>query len=182
EHTTCDDVEIVSRKEWRARPPVRFRTMKLPLNHVIIQHTATTFCKTKPQCMRDIQFIQDYHLDYKGWGDIGYNFLIGGDGRVYEGVGWRNQGSHSINFNSISLGIAFIGDYTNVAPCQKSLNSTLNLLKCGVKEGYLSPTREIHGHRDVACTASPGDRLYAIIRQWDNYKGGRLTAYDCSGY
>ncbi|GFS90433.1 peptidoglycan-recognition protein 1 [Trichonephila clavipes] len=134
EHATCDDVEIVSREEWRARPPVRFRAMKLPLNHVIIQHTATTFCKTKPQCIRDIQFIQDYHLDYKGWGDIAYNFLIGGDGRVYEGVGWKNQGSHSINFNSVSLGIAFIGDYTNVAPGQKSLNSTLNLIKCGVKE------------------------------------------------
>ncbi len=28
--------------------------------------------------------------------DIGYNFLIGGDGNVYEGRGWDRQGSHTI--------------------------------------------------------------------------------------
>nr|AII97728.1 BLTX341 [Nephila pilipes] len=178
----CDGIEIVSRKEWRARAPVRFKELKLPLNHVIIQHTTSYPCKTKPQCIRNIQFIQDYHLDYKGWGDIAYNFLIGGDGRVYEGVGWRIVGSHSINFNTLSLGIAFIGDYSNVVPSQKMLNATLDLIECGVQEGYLRPRPEIHGHRDVACTDSPGNKLYAIIRQWDNYKGGRLTSYDCSGF
>jgi hypothetical protein len=28
--------------------------------------------------------------------DIGYSFLIGGDGNVYEGRGWDRVGSHTI--------------------------------------------------------------------------------------
>jgi N-acetylmuramoyl-L-alanine amidase len=27
---------------------------------------------------------QNYHMDSLGWSDIGYNFLIGEDGRIYE--------------------------------------------------------------------------------------------------
>ncbi|XP_055925286.1 peptidoglycan recognition protein 1-like [Argiope bruennichi] len=181
QQTPCDGVEIVWRKDWKARPSVRSRTVKLPLLHVIIQHTVSPPCKTRSQCIRNVQFIQDYHLDYKGWGDIAYNFLIGGDGRAYEGIGWNHEGAHSINFNWKSLGIAFIGNFMEVTPSQKMLDAALNLIKCGVKEGYLAPTYELTGHRDVACTLSPGDKLYEIIRQWDNYKGGRLDSYDCSG-
>ncbi|GIY81427.1 peptidoglycan recognition protein 1 [Caerostris darwini] len=180
DHSTCDDVEIVKRNEWNARPSVRSKPMKLPIGHVIIEHTVSPPCKTKPQCARNIQFLQDYHLDYKGWGDIAYNFLIGGDGRVYEGIGWKNQGTHSINFNSMSVGIAFIGNYMEVTPNQTMIDAAVNLMKCGVKKGYMTPTYEVHGHRDVSCTLSPGDKLYTIIRTWDNYKGGRLPLYDCS--
>ena len=30
----------------------------------------------------------------KNWNDIGYNFIIGGDGRIYEGRG-QHRGAHS---------------------------------------------------------------------------------------
>lgn len=38
-----------------------------------------------------------------------HSFLVGDDGRVYEGVGWNVQGSHDQGYNNISLGIAFFG-------------------------------------------------------------------------
>ncbi|GFT61855.1 peptidoglycan recognition protein [Nephila pilipes] len=175
----CDDVNIVSREEWRARNPMRVRKTHLPLNHIIILHTVTDFCTSLKQCRRNVQFIQDMHLDDRGWWDIAYSFLVGGDGNVYEGRGWFNTGSFAVNYNQNSLGIAFIGNFNKEKPTQKMLNATLNLLKCGVKKGYLSPTREIHGHRDVACTESPGNNLYAVIRNWQYFKGGRLPNYYC---
>ncbi|KAG8176295.1 hypothetical protein JTE90_011279 [Oedothorax gibbosus] len=144
-------------------------------------HTVSDPCRTKPQCMRNVQFLQDFHMDNRGWSDIGYSFMVGGDGRIYEGIGWTETGAHSINFNTNSIGVAFIGDYSEAEPSKKMLDATLNLIECGVKKGYLTPTREIHGHRDVTCTKSPGDKLYAIIRKWKNYKGGRIPKYDCSG-
>jgi hypothetical protein len=33
--------------------------------------------------------------------DIGYSFLIGGDGNVYEGRGWDRLGAHTEGFNSV---------------------------------------------------------------------------------
>ncbi|XP_015905562.2 peptidoglycan recognition protein [Parasteatoda tepidariorum] len=175
----CDGVEIVWREDWKARPIVHNKTLVLPINKVIIAHTVTTFCRTKPQCVRNVQMIQDFCMDYNGMFDISYNFLIGGDGRVYEGGGWRQVGSHTIKYNYISIGIGFIGNYNIEKPTQKVINAALSLINCGVKQGFLTPTREIHGHRDVICTESPGNNLYSVIRYWKNYKGGRISNYSC---
>lgn len=50
-------------------------------------------------------------MDTKGWDDIGYNFIIGEDGNIYEGRGWGKKGAHSKPFNSKSIGICIIGNY-----------------------------------------------------------------------
>lgn len=34
-------------------------------------------------------------MESRNWWDIAYNFLIGGDGAVYEGRGWDSEGSHT---------------------------------------------------------------------------------------
>lgn len=52
-------------------------------------------------------------MDTKQWNDIGYNFLIGGDGNVYEGRGWGKHGAHSSPYNSKSIGICIIGNFTS---------------------------------------------------------------------
>jgi N-acetylmuramoyl-L-alanine amidase len=52
-------------------------------------------------------------MDTKKWSDIGYNFLVGEDGNVYEGRGWGKKGAHSIPFNSKSIGICIIGNYSS---------------------------------------------------------------------
>jgi hypothetical protein len=66
-------------------------------------------------------------MDNRGWQDIGYNFLIGGDGNVYEGRGWGIWGAHVPRYNSKSIGICVIGDFqseflTNVATKLLSTN------------------------------------------------------------
>lgn len=37
------------------------------------------------------------------------SFLVGNDGKVYEGVGWHVQDLHTQGYNNVSLGIAFFG-------------------------------------------------------------------------
>ena len=39
-----------------------------------------------------------------GWDDIGYNFLVGEDGNVYEGRGWDTVGAHAAPHNTNSVG------------------------------------------------------------------------------
>lgn len=44
------------------------------------------------------------------------SFLIGDDGRVYEGVGWNIQGLHTQGYNNVSLGLAFFGTKEGNSP------------------------------------------------------------------
>lgn len=44
---------------------------------------------------------------HTGWDDIGYTFVIGEDGNVYESRGWDKIGTHTLNHNYDGLGEAF---------------------------------------------------------------------------
>ena len=67
-----------------------------------------------------------------GWSDIGYNFLVGDDGNVYEGRGWDLQGAHVFGHNSRSIGISFIGNFQQRLPSTAARNATKQLIRCGV--------------------------------------------------
>ena len=57
--------------------------------------------------------LKNHHMNIRDWNDIGYNFLVGEDGKAYQGCGWGKEGAHSISFNSKSIRIYIIGDYRN---------------------------------------------------------------------
>lgn len=89
-------LRIVTRDEWTAQPPSSSLTdLQLPISRVIIAHTATEGCQTQEECMFRVRYIQTFHMNSRNWDDIGYNFLVGGDGNVYEGRGWLKQGAHT---------------------------------------------------------------------------------------
>ena len=63
---------------------------------------------------------QNWHMDNNGWRDIGYSFVIGGDGNVYEGAGWNKLGTHTKGLNSRGYGISFIGDFMRRNPTARA--------------------------------------------------------------
>jgi len=69
-----------------------------------------------------------------GWWDIGYNFLIGEDGKVYDGRGWNTVGAHVYGYNSRSIGIALIGNFDSRIPNSAALNACKKLIGCGVSK------------------------------------------------
>lgn len=111
-------------------------------------------------------------MNERKWDDIGYNFLIGNDGRVYEGRGWNKKGAHAVGFNDRSIGIAFIGNFQNSVPTAKAIAAYRNLILCSVQRGYLSKTYQLKGHRQVATsgTMCPGNSLYAQVNSWTHFK------------
>lgn len=62
---------------------------------MIIAHTATENCTSQAECTFRVRLIQTFHIESKNFSDIGYNFLVGGDGSAYEGRGWNKQGAHT---------------------------------------------------------------------------------------
>jgi len=108
---------IVSRAGWNARPARGFTTLATPVNTVVIHHTVTPFCTTQAACAQLVRSMQNFHMDTNGWVDIGYNFIVGESGHIFEGRGWTRVGAHAVNWNSRSIGIAVIGDFTSKPIC-----------------------------------------------------------------
>lgn len=108
-------------------------------------------------------------MDDLHWGQVGYNFLVGGDGRVYEGRGWNYIGAHTIKYNSISIGIAFIGNFDHNMPTAAQLRAGQLLMAEGVRLKKLSPNYEVYAHRQLISTQSPGDNLFKIIKTWPHF-------------
>lgn len=158
-------VKIVSRGQWGAAAPKQKEHLGGPAKRVVIHHTALKSCKGLAECKDEILSIQQLHMKERHFDDIGYNFLIGGDGRVFEGRGWGVMGAHTKGHNGDSLGIAFMGNFNNDTPSKEAILSVKQLLMSGVLQGFIQPEFILYGHRDLCATECPGENLYTALSQ-----------------
>ena len=95
----------------------------------VIHHTVTRNYPTDPY--REVREIYIYHAYSRGWGDIGYNFLIDSQGRIFEGKigGVGVKGYHAFEAaNDMAVGIALIGNFTYSNPTDAQLSALSKLL------------------------------------------------------
>ncbi|SPP85409.1 peptidoglycan-recognition protein LF [Drosophila guanche] len=164
------NLHILDRSEWQGEPPSsKPEHLKLPISNVIISHTATEGCETEEICIYRMQTIQGFHMKSLGWLDIGYNFLVGGDGQIYVGRGWHHQGQHVRGYNAVSISIAFIGTFVNVEPPVRQVEAAKRLMTEGVRLHKLHPDYHIFAHRQLSPTESPGQRLFELIKHWPRW-------------
>ncbi|CAN8031698.1 unnamed protein product, partial [Ixodes persulcatus] len=104
-----------------------------------------------------------------GWYDIGYNFLIGGNGLVFEGRGWDYVGAHTVGFNNKSVSLGFVGDYSDKVPNIEMLQAALRLIECGIKLVKISDGYTLHGQRDANCRKCPGEVFYAFMKNMSHF-------------
>ena len=162
-----------------------------PTQKLTVHHTATANGDADPAAT--VRAIYRYQAVERGFGDIGYQYLIDESGRVYEGrysgtdryPGHDADGdkvvtaAHVAGFNSGNTGIALLGTLTSqeATPAARgSLELLLGELSLrhsidphGVS-GYVNPVNgvtmtvaNISGHRDWAATECPGGTLYARL-------------------
>ena len=56
-----------------------------------------------------VESIRRYHIEVKGWHDIGYHYVIYRDGGIHEGRPVEEVGAHVEGANQTSIGICLIG-------------------------------------------------------------------------
>uniref|UniRef100_T1J923 Peptidoglycan-recognition protein n=1 Tax=Strigamia maritima TaxID=126957 RepID=T1J923_STRMM len=165
----CSKLPLISRDDWGSQYPTGGTPSQKPADKIFFSHTVTKTCSDRPSCEEEMRNIQDYHVNTLGFDDIGYNFVIGGDGNIYEGRGWDRIGAHTKGQNTGSLGIAFVGEYSKKDPTAEMLKAARDLIVCGVLSDKLSRDYGLYGHRDGTCTASPGNHFYQTLStfaQW----------------
>jgi hypothetical protein len=152
---------VVTRAGWGADESLRFdgygnedwpQSFATPQKFTV-HHTAGI--NDDPNPAATVRAIYRFHAIDRGWGDIGYQFLVDARGTVYEGRqtdtdlatppafdadGNVVQGAHVADHNSGNIGVSLLGTYTSRRPsvlAQRSLERLLAVLS--VKTG-ISPT------------------------------------------
>jgi hypothetical protein len=154
---------VVTRSQWGARS--RSCGPSQRPNRITVHHTVTpnNDSMSMPARMRQIQ---SFHINSRGWCDIGYHFLIGQDGRVYQGRMENVIGAHAANANANNAGVSFIGTFTSVAPSEAMMNAGARIIKALSRTYGIALTRDkVKGHRQVGTTATscPGNTLYSRL-------------------
>ncbi|XP_078621669.1 peptidoglycan-recognition protein SC2-like [Branchiostoma floridae x Branchiostoma japonicum] len=115
-------------------------------------------------------------MDTRGWDDIGYNFLVGGNGDVFEGRGWDTRGAHAgAKWNGRSIGICFIGNFTDKLPLKEAITAGKMLIQLSVERNKLMSNYTLYGHRQVLPRTCPGEEFYKIVTEWKHWKPGNYT-------
>lgn len=117
-----------------------------------------------------VDTIRDWHINGRGWKDIGYHYVIYRDGSIHKGRPEEQIGAHVTGHNSDSIGICYIGGVTSDGNTPKDTRteaqkaSLIKLLK-ELKAKY--PRAEIFGHRDFtnlkACPSFDARKEYINI-------------------
>ena len=136
----------------------------------IVHHTASTANLSNPrQAIRDIYY---WHAMGRGWGDIGYNYVVDPQGNIYEGRygGEKVIGAHAGKSNAGAIGISVMGNYETGEVSDASLTSLARLISEKSTINGIDPTgksmfrgqmtNNVIGHRDVMSTSCPGKNLY----------------------
>ncbi|CAL1536980.1 unnamed protein product [Lymnaea stagnalis] len=161
---------IVTRAAWGARAPKSVSYLTNPVHYAFIHHSEAGECNDRTSCAALVRSYQNYHMDTNGWADIGYSFLIGGDGSVFEGRGWDRVGAHTQGYNSVGYAFCFIGNFMTKLPTAAAQQAAHDIIGCGVTSGKIQSAYVLRGHRDMGGgTDCPGNTLYNAIRSWPHY-------------
>jgi methionine-rich copper-binding protein CopC len=181
---------IVPRLSWGADESIRRAAPQYApaLRFALVHHTAGNNNYTRAQSAAIVRGIEIYHVKGNGWNDIGYNFLVDKYGQVFEGryggVDRPVIGAHAEGFNTASVGVALIGDFTSRTITPAAKTALEQLLAWRLDLAHVDPlstatipsqgnsrfpkgtpvlVRAIGAHRDVYFTDCPGDGLYNEI-------------------
>ncbi|XP_050294879.1 peptidoglycan-recognition protein SB2-like isoform X4 [Anthonomus grandis grandis] len=167
-----NDHPVYNRSNWGALDPEgEFSELPLPSSLVIISHSGTEPCTDFTQCANITQAIQFEHIK-KGFGDINFNFLIGGEGGIYVGRGWQYE--NTIRFKSVV--ISFIGDFSKGYATDKAINASLDLIGEGVRQGKIREDYKLIGENQTSAQRfySPGYHMVEVIKKFNHYFPGTM--------
>ena len=160
---------VQQRSAWKARNVVRKELKPMaPITRLTIHHSAMYFRDTRPAaCAAQILQIQREHMQGRGYGDIGYHFLIDPSGRVWVGRDMQWQGAHAEGDNNIgNIGICLLGNFLKGRSGQGPTTAqvdTMQRLVVSLMRKYDIGADAIYCHKDLKATECPGPLMVPVV-------------------
>ena len=104
--------------------------------------------------------IRRYHINVRGWVDIGYHAgieRVGGVLKIQQGRPATQNGAHCPGWNRKALGFCFVGDYTKEPPAMDMIATACSGYIIPMMRAFHIAPDQIFMHRDHRSTACPGD-------------------------
>jgi hypothetical protein len=164
---------VVARVQWGALPP---RTTELTRHRgayswITVHHSALPGGDgSLTQSIEAVKRIQRDHVTNRGYGDIGYHYLIDPVGRVFEGRSLDWQGAHSgtassgRNNNPKNVGICLLGDFEASRPTPAAIAS-LDRMVAEIRGHYKLPASAVKPHSYWKDTLCPGRNMSPWLRK-----------------
>ena len=167
--------KIIAKEDEEGRPLTWPIEKNQEIGKFVIHHTGEVIDEERNpnEIMRAIYA---FHTLTRGWGDVGYHYVIDSKGNIYEGRagGPEIVGAHTAYYNVNTIGVALMGNFEREKPTHAQLEVLTLLLADHAnrfdidpegKSKFLGQTSyNISGHRDVARrghgTACPGKNLH----------------------
>lgn len=154
---------------------------------LVVHHTAQKVTGDSRPAIERVRALYEFHANSRGWGDIGYHYLVDESGQIYEGRsgGDKVVGGHVYCNNVGSIGVALLGNFDLEQPTQAQVIATQKLLQY-LADKYdinLSRNAVYHGkntkpivrHKDLISTECPGYYMSNVITQVrQNVAAGRV--------
>ncbi|RWS03322.1 Peptidoglycan-recognition protein SC2-like protein [Dinothrombium tinctorium] len=170
----CSMINLKPKSSWNpssaATVPIPFGhfsvpAIQLPVHRVYMHRTNTIPCDEKKTCAKVIQVLQRIHMKIKNMRDIGFNFIVAGDGNIYESRGWHEPDELLAERSVDSISIAFIGEFNKDPPNERMIDAANNLIKCGQSSGFISKQYELFYQQDAPCTPNSGEAIYEAVKK-----------------
>jgi N-acetylmuramoyl-L-alanine amidase len=131
------------------------------INEIIIHCTATgpNWWASKPTKSK-VNEVRRWHVEDRGWSDIGYHYLIDRNGTIAEGRPVERSGAHTKGHNANSIGISLFGGHGGAATDAFDDNFTLEQ-EVALRElieklqGEHPNITKISGHNQYSSKACP---------------------------
>ena len=129
------------------------------IDRLVFHHSASPRDTTTPEMIRR------WHVEERGWDDVGYHHMIDGLGNHHPGRPIVFQGAHVRGYNTRTIGICLFGDNTKADEGwnRHQFAAAHDLIEAYAKilgrEPVITSHREIRGPGETVC---PG----LDIREW----------------
>lgn len=183
----CEEKQRKFPEEFQTSPTVTTeqngKTLRWPHRYsskirlITVHHTAAEVGQDKRSGEERMRALYQYHAKNRGWGDIGYHYVIDEEGNIYQGKSGGDYvvGGHAYCNNVGTIGIALMGNFSVQQPTVRQTNALQWLTDLLATRYRLNPEGQVvfHGkrlttvlgHRDLMATDCPGETLYAGLRQ-----------------
>ena len=151
----------IDARPWRLREAASF-------NRITVHHGGSVI--EIGESIDDVEKIIESMLHEhrnRNYGDMGYHFVVDFSGRVWEARSLAYEGAHTLGQNEGNVGIALLGNFQEQNPTREQFDAMKVLIEL-LRERYRIKRHRIYGHRDLARSLCPGERLYGRIRDFRN--------------
>jgi uncharacterized protein with LGFP repeats len=175
--------EVGSRADWGADESMvrRAPSYAAQVVAVTVHHTDDLNGYQPQDVPAIIRADYAYHVQGRGWSDLGYNLLVDAYGRIWEGrrggLSRATIGAHAEGFNTGTLGVSMIGDMTKTTASPAARKAFARVIAYAATTWHFDPLGSVQ-IRSGGSPRFPAGRVVTLPRVFGH---GQTGITDCPG-